>query len=307
MEHFASAQAFSHWKNQMHKARQAYRAKRAQYVRTHCRLIVGPEQVAFLDTGEKKLTVIGRDGAVVTEQVQDYAISNLHQLTLDTQGRVTARGDSEAGQNQVSGFTGIAHVLAGPRCSYLVDQAGQVQARGACAIQEQIHTWNEIQTLACGSRHLVGLGKDGSVVQADDSVAGRSTEETKAWPPVCAIAAAGNYTLGLHSDGTVSYAGPVPDPRQEARQWQNICAIAADYNYALGLTKQGQVCMAGKCVPYLDAGRSQAAQWTNVLCIAAGYGVIAGVNGDGQLLLAGSLLGDTQIQKAFSQCNPAGL
>lgn len=303
-EYFSSEQAFSAWQQQMQEARKRYRTQKQQELRSHGSLTVGPEFVAFHDSGSAKLTVVGRDGAAVTDRVRAYSASNLHQLTLSTRGKVTARGDSEAGQGQVGDLTGITHILAAPRCSYLVDQNGTVTARGACAIKPQLRSWSGIQALACGTQHLVGLRDDGTVLQADDSVAGRTSAETAAWKNVTAIAAAGNYTLGLHADGTVSYAGPQPDARQEVSKWRNIVAIAADYHYAVGLTEDGRVLLAGNCVRYLDGGRSEASQWSDVVCIAAGYGVIAGLDGSGNLLLAGSLLGDAQIRSNFSQANP---
>ncbi len=307
IEYFSSVEAFSAWKQRIHNAKEAYREQRRQYVRNYGILTVGPEYVAFHDTGNAKLTVINRGGATVTDNVREYSVSNLHQLTLSSKGTVTAKGDSEAGQNQVSSFEGIAHVLAAPRCSYLVDKEGKVIAKGACAIKPQIQNWSGIKALAFGTKHLVGLREDGTVVQADDSVAGRTSAETGSWKNVTAIAAAGNYTLGLLADGTVSYAGPLPDSRQEVSMWHNIVAIAADYYYAVGLTADGRVLLAGNCVRYLDGGRSMATQWTDVVCIAAGYGVIAGVDSSGKLLLSGNLLGDIQIKNTFSQINPAEL
>lgn len=307
VEFFSSAEAFRDWNRQIQSAKDSFRNQRRQYVRKHGSLIVGPEYVAFHDSGSAKLTVATRDSVTDTGNVRGFSVSNLHQLTLDSRGVVTARGDFEAGQNQVNGLTGITHVLAAPRCSYVVNQNGTVTARGACAIKQQIQNWNNIQALACGTQHLVGLRENGTVVQAEDSVAGRTSVETEGWKNVTAIAAAGNYTLGLHADGTVSYAGPAPDARQEVSRWRNVVAIAADYYYAVGLTADGKILLAGKCVPFLDGGRSSAAQWENVVCIAAGYGVIAGLDNTGRLLMAGSILGDAQIKAGFSRANPAKL
>lgn len=306
-EYFSSAEAYREWNRQIHIAKAAYRQRRQEYVRSHGSLIVGPEYVAYHDSGTSRLTVATSDSATDTNNVRSYSVSNLHQLTLNSSGTVTARGDSEAGQNQVNGLTGITHVLAAPRCSYFVDRDGAVIARGACAIKSQIQSWSGIKALACGTQHLVGLREDGTVVQADSSVAGRSSAETAGWKNVTAIAAAGNYTLGLHADGTVSYAGPMPDARQEVTRWRNVAAIAADYYYAVGLTSDGKILLSGKCVSFLDSGRSSAAQWSDVLCIAAGYGLIAGLDNGGKLLLAGSILGDAQIKDIFSRANPAKL
>lgn len=307
LEYFSSGEAFREWTRNIQIAKAAYLQQRREYVRSHGRLIVGPEYVAYHDAGTGKLTVASGNSVTESNNVQGYSVSNLHQLTLSSKGTVTAKGDSEAGQNQVAGLTDIVHVLAAPRCSYFVAGNGNVTARGACAIKSQIESWNNITALACGTQHLVGLRKDGTVVQADYSVAGRSSAETAGWKNVTAIAAAGNYTLGLHADGTVSYAGPAPDARQEVSGWRNVVAIAADYYYAVGLTAEGNILLAGKCVPFLDNGRSSAAQWSDVVCIAAGYGMIAGLDTGGKLLLAGSLLGDAQIKEGFSRTNPAKL
>lgn len=307
-EYFASQEVYEAWNETIRQSWNAYRDRQVRRLRSRTSLIVGPESLAFHDADAARLTVFDRFGKTTSEtNVQQYSVSNLHQVTLKTGGEVVAKGNNDANQCYVNGVQKAACVQAAPRCTYVADTEGKISAFGACPIREQIAQWTGIKALASGTGHLVGLTKNGTVVQADSSAVGRSTRETASWQNITAIAAASNYTLGLHADGTVSYAGPKADIRQEVAGWRDIAAIAADSQYAIGLTKSGRVLLAGQCTPFLDGGRSSARSWENIICVGAGHGVIAAVTRDGALLLAGSFLYSEEVSAAFKRSNPTKL
>lgn len=305
LEYFASKEVFEAWHQQMQAGWNAYRSQQLTNLRSHARLIIGPEFVAFHDAQAAKLTIVDRFGKVTSESaVRHFSAGNMHQVTVSTRGTVAAKGDNDAGQCKLTYHRYVNSALAAPHCTYLVSDSGAVSAVGQCNIREQIEQWTNIQSLACGTTHLVGLTKDGTVVQADSSAAA-DHQEIANWKNVTAIAAAANYTLALHADGTVSYAGPKQQTRNAISTWKNIIAIAADSQYAVGLTKDGHVLLAGECSPFLDGGRSQARSWENVVCISANHGVIAAMDQSGALLLAGRFLYSDHVADAFQQANPA--
>lgn len=306
VEYFVSQAAYNRWSQYIRQRCQQRREQRLTRLRAQSSLIVGPESLSFHDGDEKRLVTFDRGGKAVTaSNVKQYSVSNLHQVTLKTNGIPTARGGNDAGQCRLPDRKDIISVLAAPRCTYLVSADGTVHAYGATSLRDQLAGWANIKAIACGGNHVAGLTADGTVVQADSQSPGRSSAETASWRGVTAIAASSNYTLGLHSNGTVSYAGPKAEVAKEVASWRNVISIAADTQYALGLTADGGVLMAGSCSHYLDGGRSEARNWKDILCIGAGRGVIAGLNANGQLLLAGPFLYGAEITAAFQKNNPA--
>lgn len=300
VEYFAGRNTYDTWSGTIKTAWNAQREKRITQLRENGRLIVGPEYIAFLDKGTGELNSFGRFGKIITERnVREYSVSNMHQVLLKTSGIVSISGDTEGGQHRANGATGIRTVLAGQRCTHLVNEQGRVESYGACGVRGELENWQNIWQMACGNNHVVGLTEAGVVVQA-----GGIAQSTAEWKNVKAIAAASNYTLGLHRDGTVSYAGPREEVRREVETWKKIVAIAADSQYAVGLTEDGRVLLAGSCKPYLDGGRSGAKQWKNVACIGAGHSVIAAVTEEGELLLAGGFLRADDVIGYFCQNNP---
>lgn len=300
VEYFAGRNSFDTWNDTIKTAWNARRMKQTEQLRENSRLIVGPEYIAFHDKRTGVLTNFDRFGNVTTEHnVQEYSVSNLHQVLLNANRTVRVSGDTEGGRLRANSATGIRTVLAGQRCTYLVTDMGHVESYGACSFRNELEQWKDIQQLVCGNNHLAGLTNTGTVLQA-----GGNAHSTADWKNVKAIAAAANYTLGLHKDGTVSYAGPREDVRQEIATWKEIEAIAADSQYAVGLTRDGKVLLAGNCKPFLDGNRSSARQWKNVACIGAGNGVIAAVTTEGDLLLAGNFLRADEVIGYFYERNP---
>ena len=305
-EYFSGQQAYEQWQITIEAARLRYQLQRRDRMRANSQLVISSEQVLFLNHTAGHGVLFARGQAPrQMKNIRQFSAGSLHQALLQSDGTVAVQGDNEYGQRQANGIKNAAHVLAAPRCTYVVSKNGSVSAKGACALQETIAQWQDIRSLACGSTHLVGLTGSGTVVQADSSATGRTSEETAGWKDVTAIAAAADYTLGLHADGTVSYAGPAADTRQEVSAWREIVAIAADTQYAVGLTKNGEVRLAGKCLSaFVDMNRSSARNWKDIALIATGRSVIGAVTNEGRLLLAGNILGADDLTAAFDQKVP---
>lgn len=300
VQQFGGEEAYGHWKREMEAKKEARLQQGRERIRKDFRLELGADMLAFVDQTQDRGVLVSRNrDAELLRNVKKCSISNLHMCLLHSNGTVSARGNNDYNQCLVAGVTEVADVLAAPRCSYFVHKDGTVSARGSTALRQQIENWTNIQTLACGDNHLVGLTRDGRVLQASPSATGRSSVETALWQNVVAIAAAIQYTLGLHSDGKVSYAGPSAQMQQEVAGWENVVAIAADTQYAIGLTKDGRVLLAGKCAPVVDMNRSAARQWTGIANVAAGRSIIAAVTAEGKLQLTGNLMDAKAMETAF--------
>ena len=306
VEYFSGPQAYARWQTGIGQARLRYQEARRSRLRENGQLEIGSEQLLYLDRSASRGMLFSRgQNPRKLNNLRQFSAGSLHQVLLQSDGTVSVQGDNEYGQRQADGMKNAAHVLAAPRCTYVVGKNGTVSAKGACALAPVIAQWKNVRALACGSSHVAALTADGRVLQADSSATGRTAAETAGWENVTAIAAASDYTLGLHADGTVSYAGPTPDARQEVSGWKNIAAIAADSQYAVGLTEAGDVLLAGRCLSaFVDMNRSSARQWKDVALIAAGRSVIGAVTTSGQILLAGNILGADELTTAFNNTIP---
>lgn len=150
-----------------------------------------------------------------------------------------------------------------------------------------------MQSLACGTRHVVGLTTGGTVCLAGILPAG-AAEVIASWQNVTQLTAARDCAAALHQDGTVSFAGKPNDPRKAAEQWQNILSVACDSAYVYGLTQDGRLLMAGSCKAFLDKGRSGAAQWTELMELACNAAGVGAVDAAGRLHFAGTMTGDVE-------------
>lgn len=253
-------------------ARRLIRTRIGQYAGA---LAYDGSAAALIDPRTHRLTVTGNDGSVrEQENVRQVSAGGRTTVTLFLDGSVSVSGGGGYGEEEAERFSGIRHVLAGPNCVYAVTEDGTVLTAGSPA-DPSVRTWTDVQSLACGAYHVIGLRRDGTVRIAGQLLDEEVCRAVEGWRSVTAIAAASDCSLGLHADGTVSFAGRSGDMRREAIFWQDVAAIAADSSYAVGLTKDGRVLLAGSCAPFLDMGRARAREWTDVVAIACGRSGIA--------------------------------
>lgn len=301
---FADEAAYASWQAEAAQERLLWLQRVQRFWREHRSIAFGRNSAALCtDTAQFYIDgVFGR--AEAGTGVLQYSIGDRHMAVLHADGTVSASGENEYGQCNVSGMKEIRSVLAAPGCTYAVRRDGKVAVSGStgsptlaltrpagegCALLEG---WENIVQLACGSDHLAGLDRDGMVrvggyplsQQAEMDAAARQCRRA-----VAIAAAAGNCTLALHEDGTVTFIGPENDPRRGAAQWKHIAAIAAESSYAVGLTEEGRILLAGTVNRVLDMGRSDAAGWKEIVAIACSRSGIGAVALDGELHLAGSI------------------
>lgn len=299
---FAGERSHGFWERKVRAARRAWSDRRLPLLSAPGAFTLDWKEASFLDTERHVLTRFRAGGEPVRmEQVRQYSPGSHHAVLLHTDGTVEARGDNDYGQCTVKDLKDIVFVAAGPQCTLAVEKNGRVHVRGACACRTQVEGWEEIQAVACGSYHVVGLRRDGQVRFAGGPLAPavfRSAPPVMT-VPVISVEAATDCALFLHKNGTVTFAGRAGDPRSGAGKWEDIQAVAADGQYAVGLTRDGRVLLAGERHTLLSAGRVQAEKWIDLAAIACGGSCIGGITRSGELRLAGDMPNAAALQAAW--------
>lgn len=134
----------------------------------------------------------------------------------------------------------------------------------------------EIETIASGSFHVVGLKKDGTVIAVGENHDGQC--DVSDWTNIIAIDACGAQTIGLCQDGTVRITGAYTDGDCSVESWTDIVAVAAGGSHFLGLKSDGTVLQTvSKKVTYVTIEET----WTDIVSISANYDGAYGVKRDG--------------------------
>lgn len=294
LQSFAGEESRAQWQKAVQDAQNAWQAKRRETIARAHRLTVGNHGVALRMPQEHMLYLVQANGQLqVEKQAVHYSAGERNRAVVYLDGTVKVLGeDNSYGQRDTGHWTDIQSVLAAPNCTYGVTKSGAVLVQGA-PVDLIVEQWKDIQALACGTRHVVGLTVGGTVRLAGSLPEG-AAEAVASWQNVTQIAAARDCVAALHQDGTVSFAGKANDARNQVAQWRDILSVACDSAYVYGLTRFGTLLLAGSCKAFLDKGRSGAAQWTNLMelsCNAAGVGA---VDAAGALHFAGTMTGDVQ-------------
>ena len=258
--------------------------------------------VAFISGSENTLRIFKDEDTVESiTGVLQYSASERNSAILFENGNVTVEGDNSYGQCDTQGLKDIVYILCAPNCLYVVNKAGDVSIIGA-VIDGDIRKWKNIKALSCGSFHVLGLTKDGTVKIAGDMLDSNMTETVSGWKNVKSIVASTDCGVALFQDGTVGFAGRKDDPRNEVSSWKKIVAVSVDSSYVFGITEEGELKLAGSCKAFLDMGRSAAKDWKNVIAVTCSRSGIAAIMEDGTLKIAGNFAGNLdEICKVWSK------
>ena len=196
------------------------------------------------------------------------SVGEAYIVGLKSNGTLVSAGhDFGDGQRDVDEWTNIVAIATGWRHTVGLDAAGNVFITGYGSssqlnqIQKDKENWTNIVAIAAGGGsngspgrgHTVGLRKDGSVVAVGDNTYNQCNVED--WGnDIIAIAAGDWFTVGLHSDGSISITSPDKDKAQKenlytgacnAENWTDIKMIAAGGGSVVGLYENGTTIAAG--------------------------------------------------------------
>lgn len=297
VEYFAGEESRKLWEQRVEAAKRRRLAEKAARFWKDARFVLESGSVSLMAAkGAELVTLYGNETMETEKNVLQYDAAERNSAILYMNGTVKVRGDNSYGQCGTKGLSGIAYVMSAPNCTYAVDKNGFVHAAGA-AVARDVHRWENVKSMACGTYHILALRNDGRVYIGGEMLDREVSAKVAGWTDVKAVSAATDCSVALFGDGTVSFAGRKNDPRAACEEWTGIASIQADSSYVVGLTKDGEVRLAGSCKPILDMGRSSAREWKDVAAISCGRSGIGAVAVDGSLLVKGNFVGNLEWVK----------
>lgn len=139
-------------------------------------------------------------------------------------------------------------------------------------------SWTDIQAIAAGFFHRVGLRKDGTVVAIGGNFDGQCNVEQ--WTQITAIACGNSHTVALHKDGTVFAIGRNSHGQCNVSKWSQIKAVAAGNCHTIGLQNDGTVVAVGGNID----GQCNVSKWTEIIAIAASGNKTVGLRKNGTVV-----------------------
>ena len=172
------------------------------------------------------------------------AAGNKHIVALREDGTVSATGDNQYGQCNVSDWKDVIAISARDYETVGLKADGTVLTTNSTNYMEK---WTDIIAIDRGGVHIVGLKADGTVVADHGNNSNEFGEcSVSDWKKITAISAGGNHTVGLKADGTVVAAGENACGECEVSDWRNIVAVSAGWFYTVGLKSDGTVVTTNK-------------------------------------------------------------
>jgi len=164
----------------------------------------------------------------------------------------------------------------------LVVSLGLVTASPVLADSREVTPgWTDMDQVAAGHRHTVGLGSDGTVVAVGASNEGQC--DVGDWSEIDQVAAGGYHTVGLKSDGTAVAAGPTYDGRCDVDDWTDIDQVTAGGWHTVGLESDGMVVAVG----VNNQGQCEVGGWADIGEVTAGGLHTVGLEDDGTVVAVG--------------------
>ena len=213
--------------------------------------------------------------------IPEVAAGRVHTVGLTTDGTVMAVGDNDAGQCDVTSWTGIFQVAAGGSHTVGLKSDGTVVAVGDNDYgQCDVASWTEIVQVATGGYHTVGLKSDGTVAAVGFNYYGQC--DVDSWTEIVQVAVGVYHTVGLKSDGTVVAVGNNDYGQCDVNSWTDIVQVTAGWDHTVGLKSDGTVVAVGD-----NVGQCDVDSWTDIVQVAAGGLHTVGLKSDGTVVAVG--------------------
>ncbi len=183
--------------------------------------IDGLEKVSYIAAGMQCSLAVMEDGTIQVFGVMDgtirksleeeknvrtVAIGDLHTVVLHTDGTVSAYGDNDSGQCEVS-------------------------------------QWNDIQQVDTGYAYTAGLTKDGTIVFA--GAENCNPQEFTQWKKITEIAAGNSFLVARDESGETYATGENKQGECNVNAWKNMISIAAGYDHTIGICDTGEIFATG--------------------------------------------------------------
>ena len=206
-----------------------------------------------------------------------------HTVALKEDGSVVATGRNFFGECDVSDWTNVVSVLAGPHYTAALCKDGKVLITDYTENEQfkAVENWPAVIQIATGYNHIAGLKADGTVV-----VVGRNNDgqqDVTEWKDIRAIFAGYFHTVGLKADGTIVATGNNDEGQCNVEDWSNIIAVSAGQFHTVGLKADGTVVATGKN----SSGQCDVEGWTDIVDIAVGKDYTVGLKSDGTVIATG--------------------
>jgi len=180
------------------------------------------------------------------------------------------------------GWRDIDQVAAGRDHTLGLKSDGTIVAVGANLDgQCNVASWTDITRVAAGGYHSVGLKDDGTVVAAGNNAEGECN--VSGWTGITQVSAGSDHTVGLKSDGTVIAVGWNSSGQCDVSGWTDITQVAAGYYHTVGVKSDGTVVAVGDNY----YGQCDVSGWTDITQVAASYGHTVGLKSDGTVVAVG--------------------
>jgi alpha-tubulin suppressor-like RCC1 family protein len=206
---------------------------------------------------------------------------------------VTASPVLADGREVSPGWRDIDQVAAGHRHTVGLKSDGTLVAVGDNSDEQcDVGGWANIDQVNAGFDHTVGLKSDDTVV----AVGSNKFEQCDVgnWTDIAQITAGDAHTVGLESDGTVVAVGLNSYGQCNVGGWKSITQVAAGFFHTVGLKSDGTVVTVG----LNDYGQCDVGGWTDITRVAAGHWHTVGLKSDGTVVAVGN--------NDYGQCNVGG-
>ncbi len=259
-------------------------------------VIIPIETQAMIATGDKHTVLLNNEGTVMALGENSHG-----QLDVEMWGNIkyiaaggnTTVGITADGEVRVAGemkgmgaedWTDIVYVdtsgstLVGIRSSGIVNAIGNNDFGQI----ERLNNLSNVKKVILSPTHSIELYADGTVFGSGHN--GSFQLNVENWNNVVQVAVGEGFTVGLHKNGEILYAGSSAHFEiTQLFEWTDVVYIAASNSHVLGLTYDGDVLAIGDNA----YGQTRTDQLKNMGLISAGGEHTIGISFDGAVLGTG--------------------
>ncbi len=164
----------------------------------------------------------------------------VHEVTVGLRADGTVITTDEELNQIVSDWSDVKSVYTGKYGFGTIMIVGLKNNGTVYSTKSGFEDWTDIQRIAVGGFHMIGIKADGTVVS---SVKGTNHPEgdVSRWKEIIAVAASDDNTIGLKADGTVLATGDNTFGECDIQSWNGIVAVYTTFSETYGIKADGSV------------------------------------------------------------------